>query len=249
MRLKVLATGTIALALLVTASYLPGQLEGATNWPLAAVTLVLIAAFALGWPRLMKLSAPLPVSVVIFLVGAGSTVLGLWAPPRPSLGWVAPALAAGVILVFLTQLVRGTDATKRLESAAVGMLGLLVAAFGSGWAVLGTEPAWRSVALMAGISILAAAVPGVLRLPDRIVFPLGFVLAVLAGGAASMLHPAVQLAPALVLGAACGLVVVGSRAMLVSLGGPTGTVQMAAAALAPLLVCGSVTWYVLLLLL
>ncbi len=249
MRLKVLATGTIALALLVGAGYLPGQREGAAHWPLAAATLALIAVFAVGWPRLMKLSAPAPVSAVIFLAGAGATVLGLMAPARPSLGWVPPALALGVILMFLTQLARGTDATKRLESVAVGIFGMLIAAFGSGWAVLGTEPAWRPVVLVAGISMLGAAVPGVLRLPDRIVFPLGFVLAVLFGGTASMLDPALQLAPALVLGAACGLVVVGARAMLVSLGGPKGGGQMAAAALAPLLVCGSVTWYVLVLLL
>ena len=244
MRFKVLATGTIALALVVGASQLPG----ATAWPVLGVTLVLLAAFAVGWPRLMKVPSPNPVSLVIFVVGAGATLLGLVAPSGPGLGWVAPCLATGVILMFLTQLVRGTDAQKRLESAATGITGMVVAAFGSGWAVLGTEPAGPALSLMAGIGILGAAVPGVLRLPDRVVFPLGFVLAVLLGGAASLLHPGVSLVPALVLGAACGLVVVGSRAMLVSAGGPRGPAQMAAAALTPLLVCGSVTWYILLLL-
>ncbi len=212
------------------------------------VTLVLLAAFAAGWPRLMKVPSPNPVSLVIFVVGTAATLLGLFAQPRPGLGWVAPCLAAGVILMFLTQLVRGTDAQKRLESVAVGICGMVIAGFGSGWAVLGTAPAGSSLGLVAGFGILGAAVPGVLRLPDRVVFPLGFVLAVLLGGAASLLHPGVSLVPALVLGAACGLVVVGSRAMLVSLGGPKGPAQMAAAALTPLLVCGSVTWYVMLLL-
>ena len=127
---------------------------------------------------------------------------------------------------------------------------MLIAAFGSGWAVLGTETGWRSMALMAGIGILGAAVAGgaALARPHRL--PAGLC----AGGAAGRgSEPAAsrgpRCVPGLVLGAACGLVVVGSRAMLVSLGGPTGAVQMAAAALAPLLVCGSVTWYVLLLLL
>ncbi|MDO2935461.1 hypothetical protein Q2T94_14220 [Paeniglutamicibacter sulfureus] len=244
MRLKVLATGTLALALVVGANFVPG----ATGWPVLGVTLALLAAFALGWPRLMKVPAPNPVSLVIFLVGAAAAVLGLWARPGPGLGWVAPSLAAGLILMFVTQLVRGTDAQKRLESVATGICGMLIAAFGSGWAVLGTDPDGRAVALMAGIAILGAAAPGVSRLPDRVVFPLGFVLAVLFGGAASLLHPDLSVVPGLVLGAACGLVVVGTRAMLVSLGGPKGPAQMAAAALAPLLVCGSVTWYVMLLL-
>jgi hypothetical protein len=243
-RLKVLATGTIALALLIGANYLPG----ATGSPALGVTLALLAAFALGWPRLLNVPSPHPVSLVIFVVGAAAVMLGRFAQPAPGLGWVAPCLAAGVILTFVTQLVRGTDAQKRLESAAAGICGMLVAAFGSGWAVLGTETDGRALALMAGISILGAAVPGVLRWPDRVVFPLGFVLAVLFGGAASLLHPALHVLEGLVLGGACGLVVVGTRAMLVSLGGPKGPAQLAAAALTPVLVCGSVTWYILLLL-
>ena len=240
MRLKVLATGTIALALLVGAGYLPGD----TTWPLVAVSVVLLALFSIGWPRLMKLPSPIPVSVVIFLAGTAATLLGLMQEPRPSLETVAPVVAAGVILVFLTQLVRGTDAQKRLESVAVGISGMLVAAFGSGWVMLGIDSRWHVLGLVAGISMVGAAVPGMLRWPDRIVFPLGLVLAVLLGGAASLLDQRIGVLPALVLGAGCGLVVVAARAMLVSVGGPKDTLQMAAAALAPLLVCGSLSWYV-----
>ncbi|MDO5742979.1 MAG: hypothetical protein Q4P23_00810 [Micrococcaceae bacterium] len=245
MRLKVLATGTLALALLVGAAYLPGD----TTWPLVAVALALLALFSIGWPRLMKLPAPIPVSVVIFLSGAAAVLLGLVREPRPDLGIVAPVVAAGVLLVFLTQLVRGTDAQKRLESVAVGISGMLIAAFGSGWVMLGIDPRWHVLGLMAGISMVGAAVAGMLRWPDRIVFPLGLVLAVLLGGAASLLDPRIGVVPALVLGAGCGLVVVAARAMLVSVGGPRDSIQMAAAALSPLLVCGSVVWYVSVLLL
>lgn len=245
MRFKVLATGTIALALVLGAAQLPAAASG---WPVLGVTLVLLAAFAAGWPRLTKVPAPAAVSLVIFGVGAAAALLGLLSGSGPGLDPVAPCLAAGVLLVFLTQLVRGTDAQRRLESAASGISGMAIAAFGSGWAVLGTAAEGRSLALLAGIGILGAAAPGVSRLPDRVVFPLGFVLAVLLSGAGSLLLPGIGLVAALVLGAACGLVVVGSRAMLVSVGGPRGPAQVAAAALAPLLVCGSVAWYVLLLL-
>ncbi|ASN38680.1 hypothetical protein CGQ24_06450 [Arthrobacter sp. 7749] len=244
-RLKVLSTGTITLALLIGA----GFLSGAGAWLVPSVTLVLLAIFALGWPRLLALPAPLPVSLVIFVVSAAATLLGLWGPGGPSLLWVAPGLGVGIILMFLTQLVRGTDAQKRLDSVAVGSAGMLIASCGAGWAVLGAQPGGPTLALMAGIGIMGAAIPAATRLPDRIVFPLGFIVAVLAGGAASLLSDEVSLPVAMVVGALCGLVVVGARAMITSLGGPKSFTQILAAALAPLLVAGSVTWYVLLLLL
>ncbi len=239
MRLKVLATGTIVLALVIGASYLPG----AAGWPVLAVVLLLLGAFAFGWPRLLKVPAPNPVGLVIFLVSAAAALLAFAGKPFPGLMWVAPCLGVGTILMFLTQLFRGTDAKQRLESVAVGTAGMVVASLGAGWVALGTDPEWRVLMLISGMSILGAAIPGVLRLPDRIVFPLGFVLAVLIGGAASMLDIGVNVLPAMVLGAACGLVVVGCRAMLVTAGGPRTNAQVLAAAGAPLLVCGSVVWY------
>ena len=239
MRLKVLATGTIVLALVVGASYLPG----AAAWPVLAVVLLLLGAFAFGWPRLLKLPAPNPVGLVIFLVSAASALLAGLGEPFPGLVWLAPCVGIGTILMFLTQLFRGTDARQRLESVAVGIAGMVVAALGAGWVALGTDPEWRVLMLIAGLSILAAAAPGVSRLPDRIVFPLGFMLAALVGGAASMLDLGINVLPAMAMGAACGLVVVGCRAMLVTSGGPRSTAQVVAAAGAPLLVCGSVVWY------
>ena len=239
MRLKVLATGTIVLALVIGASYLPG----AAGWPVLAVVLLLLGAFAFGWPRLLKLPAPNPVGLVIFLVSAAAALLAFVGEPIPGLMWVAPCVGIGTILMFLTQLFRGTDARQRLESVAVGTAGMVVASLGAGWVALGTDPEWRVLMLISSLSILGAAIPGVLRLPDRIVFPLGFVLAVLIGGAASMLDIGVNVLPAMLLGAACGLVVVGCRAMLVTSGGPRTNAQVLAAAGAPLLVCGSVVWY------
>lgn len=239
MRLKVLATGTVALALLIGVSYLPT----AAGWPGLVMVLLLLAAFAAGWPRLLKVPSPNPVSLVVFLASAATALLAYVEEPLPGLLWLAPAVGIGTIVMFLTQLFRGANATSRLESAASGMAGLVIACLGAGWIGVGDDPAWRDLALIGALTILAAAIPGVLRWPDRIAFPLGFVLAVLVGGAASIVNSAVHVVPALVLGAACGLVVVGSRAMLVSAGGPRNTVQMLAAATAPVLVCGSVVWY------
>lgn len=238
MRFKVLATGTLVLALVIGASYVP-EAEG---WPVLAVVLLLLGAFAAGWPRLLKVPAPNPVSIVTFVTSAAAALLAYFGQPVPGLRWLVPCLGMGLILMFLTQLFRGADAKQRLESVAVGAAGLVVAGLGSGWVALGTEPEWRVLMLVSGLSMLGAAVPAVTRLPDRIVFPLGFVLAALLGGAASMLDADVNVVPAMLLGATCGLVVVGARAMLISTGGPRTTVQILAAALAPLLVCGSVVW-------
>ncbi|WP_146111792.1 hypothetical protein [Arthrobacter sp. MYb227] len=242
MRLKVLATGSIALALIIGASYLPI----AAGWPVSIVLLVVLAVFAAGWPRLLKVPSPNPVSLLIFIGSAAATILASFPLKLDSAGmlWLAPIIGVGAIFMFLTQLFRGTDAKARLESVAIGISGLVIGSLGSGWVALGSNTQWRAVALIAGLSIFAAAIPGVLRLPDRIVFPLGFLLAVLVGGAASMFDNNVNVVPGLVLGAACGLVIVGARAMLVSARGPRNTLQMLAASSAPLLLCGAVVWYV-----
>lgn len=244
MRLKVLATGIVALALLIGASYLPVG----TGWPVLAVVLLLIAAFSVGWPRLLRVQGPNPVSLVMFLTAALAAVLAFVAQPLPGLLWLAPSVGIGTIAMFLTQLLRGTGATARLETAASGMAGLVIASLGAGWVALGTNTGWRELGLIGGLAIVAAAAPGVLRLPDRIVFPLGLVLAVLVGGAASVFYPSVHVVPGLALGAACGLVIVGSRAMLVTSGTPRGFAQMLAGAVAPVFVCGAVIWFAQLLL-
>lgn len=242
MRLKVLATGSVALALILGASYLPI----ASSWPVLGAVLLVLGAFAVGWPRMLQAPAPNLLSALIFLGAATATVLAMLPDSQAGTGtvWLAPIIGVGAILIFLSQLFRGTDARGRLESVAIGIGGLVIGAFGSGWVALANSTQWRAVALIAGLSILAAAIPGVLRLPDRIVFPLGFLLAVLVGGAASMLDTDVNVVPGLVLGAACGLVTVATRAMLVSASSPRNALGMLAASSAPILVCGALVWYV-----
>lgn len=242
MRLKVLATGSVALALIVGASYLPI----AAGWAVPVAVVLVLAVFSFGWPRMLQVPVPLPVSLIIFLGSTACALLAFLPIPQTGAGmlWLAPIVGVGAILLFLTQLFRGTDAKSRLESVAIGIGGLVIGSLGSGWVALGSTTEWRAVALIAALSMLAAAIPGVLRLPDRIVFPLGFLLAVLVGGAASMIDNNVNVVPGLVLGAACGLVIVATRAMLVSAGGPRTTTQMLAAACTPVLICGAVIWYV-----
>lgn len=242
MRLKVLATGSIALALILGASYLPI----AAGWPLLVALLLVLGAFAVGWPRMLGTPSPNSLSVLIFLGSATAAVLAALPVAQAGTGmlWLAPIIGVGSILMFLTQLFRGTGAKGRLESVAIGISGLVIGALGSGWVALANSTQWRAVALIAGLSMLAAAIPGVPRLPDRIVFPLGFLLAVLVGGAASMIDNNVNVVPGLVLGAACGLVTVAARAMLVSSSSPRNTLGMLAASSAPILVCGAVVWYV-----
>ncbi len=214
MRLKVLATGTVALALLIGASYLPT----AAGWPVLVVVLLLLAAFAVGWPRLLKVPAPNPVILVIFLASAatrvacllrraaaGAAVVGAGRGNRHDRDVPDPALS------------RGTDATSRLESAASGMAGLghcvpgcrLGRGLGTNPRLAGPGPDRRFDDPCARQS------PGSCAARPHCL-PAGFVLAVLVGGAASIVDSAVHVVPGLVLGAACGLVVVGSRAMLVS---------------------------------
>lgn len=242
MRLKVLATGSIALALILGASYLPI----AADWPELVALLLVLGAFSVGWPRLLQAPSPNTLSGLIFLGSGAAAVLAALPIAQAGTGmlWLAPIVGVGAILMFLTQLFRGTGAAGRLEAVAIGVSGLVIGALGSGWVALASNTQSRAVALIAGLSVLVAAISGVPRLPDRIVFPLGFLLAVLVGGAASMFDNNVNVVPGLVLGAACGLVTVAARAMLVSSSSPRTTLGMLAASSAPILVCGAVVWYV-----
>jgi len=119
---------------------------GVSVYPMAGVVAVLIAVFAYGWPRLLKLPDPWHITWLLLLAGWAATLAAtLTALPSP-MQWMPLCLGLGVVGVFGSQLVRGTGATRRLESTLAALLGLLATTFASGWvavlnlAVLGTNP-------------------------------------------------------------------------------------------------------------
>lgn len=210
------AASLLAIAALIASSY-AGLAAG--SWAMWAVLCVCVVVFALGYPRLIGLPAPLPVGIVIALAGIGSATSAAVVPMPSPLQWMGGFCAVGVILVFLTQLMRGTGARRRLESTLGGCVGVLIVVFGSGWVGadrLAPNAMDGSMMLLSGLSLAASVLVCSMNWPERMTAPLALVAAVLVGGVASAVSTDVAVAPAMVVGAVVGAVVVCLHAMLVS---------------------------------
>ena len=218
MRTKTFAAASlVAVAALVASSYIGPDPAG--SWAIWAVACVCILVFAWGYPRLVGMPAPLPVSTVIALAGIGSATAATVAPMPSPLQWMGAFGAVGVILVFVTQLVRGTGQRQRLESTLGGCAGVLVAVFGSGWVAadrLTPNATNGSMMLLSGLSIASAVLVSAIPWPERLTAPLGLLAAVLVGGVASVLVADVPVVPAVVVGAVVGSVVVCFHVLVVS---------------------------------
>ncbi|WP_372697023.1 hypothetical protein [Arthrobacter sp. JSM 101049] len=218
MRTKTFAVASLlAVAVLVASSYVGPR--GAGSWAMWAVLCACVVVFAIGYPRLVGLPAPVPLSAVIALAGLGSATLAAVAPMPSPMRWLGAVVAIGVVLVFLSQLLRGTGERQRLESTLGGSAGVLVAAFGSGWVGadrLAPNATDSSMMLLSGLSLAAAVLVCSIPCPERITAPLALVAAILVGGVSSALATDVAVVPAIVVGAVVGIVVVALHMMLVS---------------------------------
>lgn len=235
-----MASAVLAILLIVGASFMPPN----SSFAALGVVLVLNLGFALGWGSLLKFPAKTALGVVSMLAGTGAAVLALGTGSGPTMDWLAPCVAGGVLLAFLAQLVRGTEGSMRLEGTAIGATGVLIAVLGSGWVALDGLGHSTPVVVVAAISMIGAGLIGAIRWPDRIVAPLGLLVAVLLGGVSSVLFADVELLPALVLGAVTGAVIVSFRAIVLSEGGPVDNRGAIAAGIVPVLACGALAWFV-----
>lgn len=235
-----MSSAILATLLIVGASYAP------TDSSIAAwvVVLVLCAGLAIGWGALLGFPAKKALGAVVLVTGAGAAALAVGTGSGPTMAWLAPCVAVGVLLSFLAQLLRGTEGTMRLEGTGIGATGVIIAVLGSGWVAVDGLSTSTPVVVVAGISMVGAGLIGAIRWPDRIVAPLGWIVAVLLGGLSSVLLEGVDLLTALVLGAVTGAVIVGFRAILISEGGPKSNLGALAAGIAPVLSCGALAWFV-----
>ena len=211
------AASLVAVAALVASSYIGPDRAG--SWAIWAVVCACILVFAWGYPRLVGMPAPLPVSTVIALAGIGAATAATVAPMPSPLQWMGAFGAVGVILVFVTQLVRGTGQRQRLESTLGGCAGVLVVVFGSGWVAadrLTPNATNGSMMLLSGLSIASAVLVSAIPWPERLTAPLGLLAAILVGGVASVLVADVPVFPAVVVGAVVGSVVVCFHVLVVS---------------------------------
>ena len=160
--------------------------------------------------------------------------------------WMAVVIALGVMAVFLIQLIRGTGQPHRLESTFGASAGLVLTSLGAGWVAaerLSANTANTGMMLVTGISMLVAIAACLLPWPDRIVAPLGVVLATLAGTLAAPLFSNVPMFPAAVVGAVVGIILVCFRRLILADGGPSRLPAMLAAGAAPVMSAGSLVYF------
>ncbi|GAA3698674.1 hypothetical protein GCM10022377_09590 [Zhihengliuella alba] len=125
--------------------------------PMAGIVGLLVAAFAYGWPRLLGLPGPWHVTWLLLLVGFASALAALWTPLPNPMQWLPAAIGVGVLATFVTQLVRGTGTSQRLEATLASLLGVVVVALGSGWVGVVTTSALAGSPLTVPVAAGAVA--------------------------------------------------------------------------------------------
>lgn len=229
----------VALIAVVGASYV-----SLTVSAVAVVVLILVAA--IGWPHLLGVPARKSQSAAIALSALAATAAAYFSPSGAALTWLPVAVALGVGAIFLIQLLRGTGQSHRLESTLGASSGVLLIALGAGWVAaenLGVNAGSSGVTLVTGISVLIAIATALLPWPDRMVGPLGVVLAALAGPLCALIFTDVEGLAAAIIGAVCGAVVMAGRRLVISRETPLNPAAVFAVGVAPILGIGSLAYF------
>lgn len=231
------AAGIVGLAAVIAASYRPMTV-------LLAVSCVAAAAVGLGWPHYLRVPARKTLGTIIGLSGIGAALAAAFAPAPSFLWWSPVLIAAGICAVFVMQLLRGTGQEKRLESTLGASAGVLLACLGAGWIAAARFNGLGSMMLVTGASGVFALAVGMIRWPDRIVAPIGIILAGLAGPLAGLLFFDVPVLAAVVVGVAIGSVLVAFRRLIVQNGLPETFPDALALGVAPVYALGTLVYFI-----
>lgn len=224
-------------------------LVGASYWSQTAVVVIAcigVLLVGIGWPQLLGVPAKKTLAAVISVGGIAAVLLAAAAPTGMSMAWSVVVVALGVMTVFLVQLVRGTGQPHRLESTFGASTGLVLATLGAGWVAaerLAANSANSGMMLITGVSMLVAIGVCVLPWPDRLVAPLGVVLATLAAPLGAALSSSISLLPAAVVGALGGTVIVCFRRLVLADGGPNKIPAILAIGSAPIMASGALVYF------
>lgn len=229
--------GISALALLVAAAHV------GLEWSVGAAV-ALAVLFGVGWPHALAIPARKTLGAVIALTGAASALTAGVSDGADHLAWTPIYIAVGFALVMMVQVIRGTGQLRRLESTLGAGAGVAVAGFAGGWVASLRLLDGPGLTLGVAISAAVALLVGRLSWPDRVVAPLGIGLAALAGPLAAFLLLDGQLVPALVLGVIAGAVMAAARRLRIMAGPPANVLGEVAVVLAPLLVLGTLVYFV-----
>jgi hypothetical protein len=229
--------GIVGLAAIIAGVY-------TTRESLVAVAVAVAAAVGIGWPHFLRIPARKTLAAVIGLAGAGSALAAAYTPAPGYLDWTPPFMALGIMAVFVVQLIRGTGQAQRLESTLGCSVGVLLACLGSGWIAGARFNGVREMLLVAAISAAVALLACLIRWPDRIIAPLGIVLAGLAGPLAGLVFSDIAVLPAGIFGVVVGAVLVSFRRLVTLRGAPLNFPAAVSVGLAPVAAVGSLAYFI-----
>lgn len=195
--------GSIAATLVAAVVLLVAQDSGYAAT--LAVTLVLAFALVWGWPRLTGSWTPAATTVVL---GVASVAIVLSAL-REDLLWVPAAVAFGIVLSFVGQLVRRTGREGLVLTLLSSFGGLVVIASGTTAVVAADTPRGQAVAVVAMAAVAAAVVADLLsglRVAAPLLAFVALAAAVLAAVVVASRFAEVGTLEALGIGAAVGTV-------------------------------------------
>ncbi|MEZ2390815.1 permease [bacterium RCC_150] len=229
--------GLVALAIIVASSYGPTELS-------VVVGVLAAAAVGIGWPHFLAVPAKKTLSAVIGLAGAGSALAAGFIPPPGFLDATPAFIAAGVIAVFVVQLIRGTGQAQRLESTLGCCAGVLLSCLGAGWIAASRFNGVKEMVLVAGLSGAVTLLAGLLRWPDRVVAPLGIVAAGLVAPLAGLVFSDIAIIPAIVVGVVMGSVLGSFRRMVTLRLGRLNLPAVLGMGVAPVWAVGALSYFI-----
>jgi hypothetical protein len=229
--------GLAGLAVFIGGAYTSPQV-------LLGVAVAVALAVGIGWPHFLGIPAKKTLAAIIGLPGVGSAVAATYVPAPGFLDWTPAFIAAGVMAVFLMQLLRGTGQAQRLESTLGSSAGVLLSCLGAGWIAASRFNGVKEMLLVAGISAAFALLAGLIRWPDRIVAPLGIVLAGLTAPLAGLIFSNIAVIPAAVVGVVVGSVLVSLRRLVILRGDRIDFSAALGMGLAPVAAVGSLAYFI-----
>jgi hypothetical protein len=229
--------GIVGLVAIITGVYVSHE-------ALVGVAIIIAVAVGIGWPHFLRIPAKKTLAAVIALPGVGSALAAGYLPAPGFLDWTPSFIALGMMAVFVVQLIRGTGQAKRLESTLGCCAGVLLACLGAGWIACARFNGVREMMLVAAISAAVALLAGLIRWPDRVVAPLGIVLAGLAGPLAGLVFSDLAVLPAAIFGVVVGAVLVSFRRLVTLRGGPLNLAAALSMGLAPVSAVGSLAYFI-----
>lgn len=229
--------GLAGLAAIVGASY-------ASPEALLAVGVLIAAAVGIGWPHFLGIPARKTLAVLIGLPGVGAAIAATYVSAPGFLDWTPSFMAAGVMAIFVMQLIRGTGQSQRLESILGSSAGVLLSCLGAGWIACTRFNGVREMVLVAAISAAIALLAGLIRWPDRVVAPLGVVAAGLAGPLAGLVFSDIAVIPAAIVGVVVGAVLVSFRRLVILRGESLSFAAALGIGLGPVSAVGSLAYFI-----